>query len=131
MCLSFASVQQFSTLGGEHVQYCKSGNFGQCNIFGKQKKIPFCTKVLRTLLGLRLLECTCGDRVHQSSSRSWRWLCIECGVRILVCRSVHAVPESCRCCRGCGRANFYKGRSIRETESGRSSGEFYYRCFKF
>ena len=25
----------------------------------------------------------------------------------------------------------YKGRSIRETESGRSSGEFYYRCLNF
>ena len=32
--------------------YCKSGNFGQCNIFGKRKKTPFGKKnfsVLRTL----------------------------------------------------------------------------------
>ena len=31
--------------------------------------------------------------------------CIECGVRVLVRRSVHPVPESCCWCRGCGIAN--------------------------
>ena len=47
------------------------------------------------LLGVRLLECTRSSHIHQSSSRSWRRLCIECGVRVLVRRSVHPVPESC------------------------------------
>ena len=38
--------------GPEDKVYCKSGNFGQCNIFGKRKNTPFSKKkisVLRTL----------------------------------------------------------------------------------
>ena len=57
---------------------------------------------------MRLLKCTRDNHVHQSSSRSWRWPCIECGLRVLVRRSVHPVPESCCCCCGYGRANLQK-----------------------
>ena len=42
--------------------------------------------------------------VDRGGGRVYVW----CGVRVLVRRSVHAVPESCRCCRGCGRANLQR-----------------------
>ena len=45
-----ACISQMATVA--FIAYCKSGNFGQCNIFGKRKNTPFGKKkfsVLRTL----------------------------------------------------------------------------------
>ena len=74
---------------------------------------------------MHLLECTCSNHVHQSSSRSWRWLCIECGVRVLVRRSVHPVPESLSLLSWLWQSQFTKALAFERPKVAGFPGEFY------